>query len=244
MVRLENISMSFRKENQRKLFGREVQEVLKNIDLSVHEGECLAVLGESGSGKSTLGKIICRLLEPTQGKVVVESTVGIVFQDYLTSMNPRFTIRQILDESLRVRERREGRSFEYSGETLRLLSLVGLNSSFVDRYPHELSGGQLQRVAIARAIAIQPRLILFDEAISSLDAHTQVEIMDLLLKLKEEFGFTYIFITHDITCVTYFCTHVVFLHQGKLVERCEVRHLNQVVHDYSKALLYSVDDEE
>lgn len=118
--------------------------------------------------------------------------------------------------------------------------LVGLNDSYANRYPHELSGGQLQRVCIARAVACQPEIILFDEAISSLDAHTQVQIMDLLRELKEKLGLTYIFITHDLTSVTYLCDDALFLYHGRITEHIPVSHIAQTKDEYAKKLLASI----
>ena len=117
---------------------------------------------------------------------------------------------------------------------------IGLNASYADRYPHELSGGQLQRVCIARAVACQPEIILFDEAISSLDAHTQVQIMDLLRELKEKLGLTYIFITHDLTSVTYLCDDVLFLYHGRITEHIPVSRIAETKDEYAKKLLASI----
>ena len=142
--------------------------------------------------------------------------------------------------SLSGRERRE--RIDYAEETAQLLRLVGLDESFAKRFPHELSGGQLQRVCIARAIACRSELILFDEAVSSLDAHTQVQIMDLLLELKEKLGLTYIFITHDLTSITYFCSRVIFLKDGSVVADSPVSELSKLDVPYAKELLGAVLD--
>lgn len=130
--------------------------------------------------------------------------------------------------------------YEILEEINRLLELVGLNSSYANRYPHELSGGQLQRVCIARAVACQPEIILFDEAISSLDAHTQIQIMDLLHDLKEKLGLTYIFITHDLTSVTYLCDDVLFLYHGRITEHIPVSRIAETKDDYARKLLASI----
>src|SRR5699024_7096257 len=133
------------------------------------------------------------------GRRNLQNKLSVVFQDYTTSANPRFRVKDIIGEGLTVRERRERGRLERNKETAALLELVGLPADFADRFPHELSGGQLQRVCIARAVACKPEVILFDEAISSLDAHTQVQVMDLLQDLKEKLGVTDVFITHDQT---------------------------------------------
>ena len=139
-----------------------------------------------------------------------------------------------------MRERREGSKLDREKEIAYLLELVGLPSDFAKRFPHELSGGQLQRVCIARAVACKPEIILFDEAISSLDAHTQVQIMDLLRELKEKLGLTYIFITHDLTSITYLCDDVLFLYQGHVTEYMAVGRISETRDEYARRLLESI----
>ncbi|BEU87061.1 hypothetical protein TAMA11512_05250 [Selenomonas sp. TAMA-11512] len=257
MLELNDIVVSFKKEVQKKIFGTERKTVLHGISLAVRKGECLGILGESGSGKSTTGRVLAGLLKPDSGTVRIEGQdvyasrkgrdhlkdrLSIVFQDYTTSANPRFTIRQVIAEGIAVGERKTGESVNRAEETVRLLELVGLNADFAKRFPHELSGGQLQRVCIARAIACKSEIILFDEAVSSLDAHTQVQIMDLLLELKEKLGLTYIFITHDLTSITYFCSRVIFLKDGVVVADSPVRELSNLDVPYAKELLGAVLD--
>ncbi|MFQ7857259.1 MAG: ABC transporter ATP-binding protein [Flavonifractor plautii] len=163
-----------------------------------------------------------------------------VFQDYTTSANPRFRVKDIIGEGLTVRERREGGRLERKKEMAALLELVGLPTDFAGRFPHELSGGQLQRVCIARAVACKPEVILFDEAISSLDAHTQVQVMDLLRDLKEKLGLTYVFITHDLTSITYLCDDVLFLYQGRVTEYLPVSRISETKDEYARRLLESI----
>ena len=139
-----------------------------------------------------------------------------------------------------MRERLEGSKLDREKEIAYLLELVGLPSDFAKRFPHELSGGQLQRVCIARAVACKPEIILFDEAISSLDAHTQVQIMDLLRELKEKLGLTYIFITHDLTSITYLCDDVLFLYQGHVTEYMAVGRISETRDEYARRLLESI----
>lgn len=225
------------------------------MSLTVKEGTCLGILGESGSGKSTMGRVLCGLLKPDSGEAVLDGVsvyasragrrnlqnkLSIVFQDYTTSANPRFRIRDIIGEGLNVQERREGKKLDRKAETSRLLELVGLPADFAERFPHELSGGQLQRVCIARAVACKPEIILFDEAISSLDAHTQVQVMDLLRELKDRLGLTYIFITHDLTSITYLCDDVLFLYQGRVTEHLPVERISETKDEYARKLLESI----
>lgn len=238
-----DISVSFLKEKQEKLLGKERQQVLKKVSFFLREGECLGLLGESGSGKSTLGRVLSGLLKQDSGTLEREGRISIVFQDYTSSVNPRFQVFQIIGESLDVLSKQGGKHFskgEKKEKILELLQLVGLREEHYNRFPHELSGGQLQRVCIARAIALEPKIILFDEAISSLDAHTQVQVMDLLKDLQEKFSFSYFFITHDLSSISYFCHRVLFLYQGEIVENLEVDKLHKVQHPYGKKLLHSI----
>ena len=272
MLELNDICVSFRSERQEKLFGTSRDQILFDVSLRVPQGTCLGILGESGSGKSTLGRVICGLLKPDRGEVRIHGTsvyasrsgrknlqkrLSVVFQDYTTSANPRFRVKEIIAEGLAARERNQKNNGGIAGitntaqpgtpakwnrqeETSHLLELVGLNASYADRYPHELSGGQLQRVCIARAVACQPEIILFDEAISSLDAHTQVQIMDLLRDLKEKLGLTYIFITHYLTSVTYLCDDVLFLYHGHVTEHIPVSCIAETKDAYAQKLLSSI----
>ncbi len=255
MLEVNNVCVSFRSERQEKIFGTARNQVLFDVSLKVSQGTCLGILGESGSGKSTLGRVICGLLKPDTGEVKIQDVsvyasrngrknlqkrLSVVFQDYTTSANPRFRVKEIIAEGLAARERNQKIRLNRLEEINRLLELVGVNSSYANRYPHELSGGQLQRVCIARAVACQPEIILFDEAISSLDAHTQIQIMDLLHDLKEKLGLTYIFITHDLTSVTYLCDDVLFLYHGRITEHIPVSRIAETKDDYARKLLASI----
>ena len=255
MLEVNNVCVSFRSERQEKIFGTARNQVLFDVSLKVSQGTCLGILGESGSGKSTLGRVICGLLKPDTGEVKIQDVsvyasrngrknlqkrLSVVFQDYTTSANPRFRVKEIIAEGLAARERNQKIRLNRLEEINRLLELVGLNSSYANRYPHELSGGQLQRVCIARAVACQPEIILFDEAISSLDAHTQIQIMDLLHDLKEKLGLTYIFITHDLTSGTYLCDDVLFLYHGRITEHIPVSRIAETKDDYARKLLASI----
>lgn len=247
MVEVKDLKMHFRSE----LTG-EKQKVLKGLNFTVEKGDCLAILGESGSGKSTLARILVGLLKPSGGTYEIfgknpyknrenrrflSEQISIVFQDYNTSVNPRFTVMETIKESLDMLCKRKKITMDKEAKVLEYLQTVGLDESILDRFPHQLSGGQLQRVCIARAIAIEPKVILFDEAISSLDAHTQVQVMDLLKDLQEKFGFTYVFITHDLTAVTYLCNKVMFLYQGKITEMIDVSDIAKTTDPYAKKLV-------
>ncbi|MGL5437399.1 MAG: ABC transporter ATP-binding protein [Lachnospiraceae bacterium] len=254
MIEASQINVSFRKENQTRVFGIDRQQILHDVSFRVSEGECLGILGESGSGKSTLGRVMCGLLKPDSGSILLDgepvygrgkkgrTLMSVVFQDYTTSANPRFSVSKLIGEALKVRGRREQIRLNYQEEINHLLELVGMDQTYAQRFPHELSGGQLQRVCIARAIAVNPKVILFDEAISSLDAHTQVQVMDLLKDIQKKKNLTYVFITHDLTSITYFCDRVLFLYQGNNVETTDVEAIAGVEHPYSQKLLESILD--
>ena len=253
MLEVNNVCVSFRSERQEKLFGTTRDQVLFDVSLKVPQGTCLGILGESGSGKSTLGRVICGLLKPDSGELKIHGTsvyasrsgrknlqkrLSVVFQDYTTSANPRFRVKEIIAEGLAARERNQKIRLNQAEETSRLLELVGLNASYADRYPHELSGGQLQRVCIARAVACQPEIILFDEAISSLDAHTQVQIMDLLRELKEKLGLTYIFITHDLGAISKVADRILVVNSGHVVDSGSFDHILKHADDpYTRMLV-------
>ena len=257
LLEAKNVNVSFKKENQKTIFGKERQQVIKNVSLSLKKGECLGIIGESGSGKSTLGKTLIGLLKPDSGNIIfdgvdmynatkeekrkIQQKISIVFQDYTSSANPRFLVKDIIGESLRVLERKHGKKIDKVSKIKELLETVGLNEGFMNRYPHELSGGQLQRVCIARAVATEPQFILLDEAISSLDASTQTQVMDLLKNLQNKYKLSYIFITHDLPSVTYMCDKVLFFHDGEIVEKVEdIYELSKVKSSYAKKLLNSI----
>ncbi len=250
MIKVENLNMHFKSE-----LNSSMQHVLKNLSFEIQEGDCLAVLGESGSGKSTLGRILIGLLKPTDGnyhfleqepykrrknKKILQENVSVVFQDYNTSVNPRFTVREIIRESIKVLQRRRKIKVNIEEKIKEYLGAVGLDETYLDRFPNQLSGGQLQRVCIARAIAVQPKIILFDEAISSLDAHTQVQVMDLLKEIKDKYNLTYVFITHDLTSVTYLCNKVLFLYKGEITEMIDVDQIGNTKDEYANKLLSTI----
>ena len=233
MLELKNINVSFRSERQDKIFGHTRQQVLFDVSLAVKEGTCLGILGESGSGKSTMGRVLCGLLKPDSGEAVLDGVsvyasragrrnlqnkLSIVFQDYTTSANPRFRIRDIIGEGLTVQERREGKKLDRKAETSRLLELVGLPADFADRFPHELSGGMLQRAMIAAAIVNRPKLLLLDEPTTALDVTIQAQILEMLKKLNRESGVSMLFISHNLNVVRKLCRRVAVMQRGVLVE--------------------------
>ena len=254
LLKASNITKSY---TQKKFLKKFVKTVLNDVSLSLEQGKCLGIIGESGSGKSTLGRIITGIEKADSGVVEfegknihqkenrnVKNDISIVFQNYVSSVNPRFSVAQIIAEPLIISSQVNKNKIDkkkIDDEVKKLIKIVGLSEEFLERFPNELSGGQLQRVCIARAIVTKPKFILLDEAVSSLDVSTQVEILDLLQKLKKEYNLSYIFITHDLLTITYICDSVIFFKDGKIEEKInDIRNLKNIKKDYSKRLLEAV----
>ncbi|SMP76766.1 nickel transport system ATP-binding protein [Desulfonatronum zhilinae] len=224
------------------LFAKSRQEVLKGVSFVMGQGECVGIVGESGSGKSTLGRIILGLEKPDGGLVAFSREKAgsalarsVVFQDYTTSVNPRMRIAEVVAEPLLALGLNASARKKRVAE---LLEEVGLSQELTDRYPHQLSGGQLQRVCIARAIAPKPAFILCDEAVSSLDVSVQSQILALLRDLKERYRISYLFITHDITVAAYICDKLLFFKDGRIVEQLDdLAMLPRAENPYARQLL-------
>lgn len=231
-------------------------KAVDGISLFVKKRETLGIVGESGSGKSTAGRTFIRLYEPSEGKVLfngrdishlseselirtVRKNIQMIFQDPYASMNPRKTLKSILSEPLITHKLhdRNGRDEKIAD----LLDRVGFNPSFINRYPHEFSGGQRQRIGIARALALNPELIIADEAVSALDVSIQAQIINLMEDLQEEFGLTYIFISHDLSVVRHISDRVAVMYLGKIMEFARKKDLyEEPLHPYTNALLSAV----
>ena len=200
-------------------------KAVDGVSLELHRGETLGVVGESGSGKSTLARVITGLQKPTEGSVELDGKAAMVFQDPLGSLNPRMTVRATLDESLRVRKFEGLKVREPSNsQTLKLsnpkelLEMVGLDSSALNKYPHEFSGGQRQRICIARAIAAKPELLICDEAVSALDLSIRAQVLELLGDLKKKLGLSLLFITHDLGVVQHVADRILVMNRGRIIE--------------------------
>ena len=254
LLKVLNIKKSY---TQKKFLKKSVKIVLNDVSLSLEQGKCVGIIGESGSGKSTLGRIITGIEKADSGVVEfegknihqkengnVKNDVSVVFQNYVSSVNPKFSVAQIIAEPLIISSQVNKSKIDKNKideEVKKMIKIVGLSEEFLERFPHELSGGQLQRVCIARAIVTKPKFILLDEAVSSLDVSTQVEILDLLQKLKKEYNLSYVFITHDLLTITYICDSVIFFKDGKIEEKIDdIRNLKNIKKDYSKKLLEAV----
>lgn len=221
--------------SKKNIFGKTLDyfKAVDNITLDVYKGETLGLVGESGCGKTTLGRTILRLIDPIDGQIIFNGEkilekkgnqlkpfrkkMQIIFQDPNSSLNPRMRIGKAIEEAMMVQKIANSKS-EAQKKTIELLSKVSLDKSFYRRYPHELSGGQKQRVCIARALAVNPEFIVCDESVSALDVSVQAQVLNLLNDLKQEFGFTYIFISHDLSVVKHMSDRIVVMKEGKIVE--------------------------
>jgi oligopeptide/dipeptide ABC transporter ATP-binding protein len=225
------------------------------VTFSIARGRTLGLVGESGCGKTTVGRSVLRLVEPTGGSVRFEGRdvlvtrgeplrqlrrrMQIVFQDPYGSLNPRMTVRGILEEGLVIH--RMGTPHERFTRMVGALERTGLARAALDRYPHEFSGGQRQRIAIARALVLEPELVVLDEPISALDVSIQAQVVNLLLDLREQFGLTYLFISHDLSVIEHASDEVAVMYLGRIVERAEAGRLARgPLHPYTQALFSAV----
>ena len=218
------------------VYARTVGQVkaVDGVSFELHCGETLGVVGESGSGKSTVARVITGLQKPTDGSFELRGKVAMVFQDPLGSLNPRMTIRAILQEAISQRQSNK--------QTIeQLLQMVGLDAAALDKYPHEFSGGQRQRICIARAIATGPELLICDEAVSALDLSVRAQILELLEDLKRKLGLSLLFITHDLGVVQHIADRVVVMNRGKIIEEGPCGQvLKAPREEYTRYLLSSV----
>ena len=239
------------------VFMKEIAAVkaVDGVSLTIDEGETVGLVGESGCGKTTFGRAILRLEEPTSGEIYFEGesilsydknkmqalreNMQIIFQDPFSSLNPRKTVAHIIGEPLLVHGMRSRKKREE--KVLELLRVVGLRKEHMRRYPHQFSGGQRQRIGVARALALHPKLIVCDEAVSALDVSIQAQVINLLKDLQDEFGLTYLFISHDLSVVEYVSDRVAVMYLGKIVEFAPSQALYRTpLHPYTQALLSAV----
>ncbi len=241
LLQVRNVSKRF---VQQRMLSRKkfVVQSLEEIDLNLRQGATLAVLGRSGSGKSTLARCIAGFETPDSGEILLDGQkqwprqkVQMIFQDAATSLNPRFTARQIIAEPLEIA--RWKTDLERTARALDLLDEVGLDPAWAGRLVGEFSGGQRQRLALARALAVQPRLLVMDEALSGLDLPLQAQMVRLLMELQARHGLTYLYISHDLNFISLFAQEVIVMEAGRIVERLAPSRLGQASHPATRALV-------
>jgi len=244
-------------KNLKKYFPvrKKLLRAVDNVSFSIEQGETLGLVGESGSGKSTLGRCILRLIEPDSGEIIFDGVdlrklkgeelrqkrrfMQIIFQDPLASLNPMMTVGQNIEDPLIIHN--IGTKEERRRAVEELLEIVGLGKEVIDAFPHEFSGGQQQRVGIARALALNPKFIVADEPVSSLDVSIQAQIVSLLYELKRRFKISYLFISHDLAVVRYLSDKVAVMYLGAVMEYAPKEELYEnPLHPYTRALLASV----
>lgn len=255
LLRIENLKKTFSIPTS--LFRKPLTlTALEDINFTVQQGETLGIVGESGCGKSTLGRCILQLLTPDKGRVLWlgqdltelepetmrkrRQDLQIIFQDPLASLNPRMTVGDIIADPLKTLRPDVSRT-ERRARVIRMMEAVGLLPEMINRYPHEFSGGQAQRIGIARALITEPKLIVCDEPVSALDVSIQAQILNLLSELKDEFGLTLVFISHDLSVVRHVSDRILVLYLGRIAELASGEQLyTEPKHPYTRALLTAV----
>lgn len=257
LLEIKNLSKYFPVGNSGVFFRKEVVKAVETASFTMQAGKTLGLVGESGSGKTTIGRMVIKLLKPDAGEIVFEGhnilhlhgkafrqiqpKIQMVFQDPYSTLNPRFTLRQIIQEPMKLNK--DLISEDIEERTRKLMQAAGLKENQIDRLPHEFSGGQRQRIAICRALALNPRLIVCDEAVSALDVSIQAKILNLLMDLQQEFNPAYLFISHDLSVVRLISDTVAVMYLGKIMEIGPAEEVTaKPLHPYTEALLASVPD--
>lgn len=250
LVELKNVSLTFNKGKSNEV------KAIDNVSFDIYEGEVFGLVGESGSGKTTVGRAILKLYDITEGEIdfqgkTISTLKGkelkefrkdaqMIFQDPQASLNGRMKIKDIVAEGLDIHDLTSSKE-EREERVQHLIDLVGLNKDHLTRYPHEFSGGQRQRIGIARALAVKPKFIIADEPISALDVSIQAQVVNLMKRLQEKQGLTYLFIAHDLSMVKYISDRIGVMHWGKMLEIGTSDDVyNNPIHPYTKSLLSAI----
>ncbi|MED1722925.1 dipeptide ABC transporter ATP-binding protein [Brevibacillus parabrevis] len=255
LVEVRNLKKHF--VVQKSFLGRSstLLKAVDDVSFTIFRGETFGLVGESGCGKSTIGRTLLKLYEPTAGEIIFDGQpitrlthkemlpyrkkMQMIFQDPYASLDPRMTIAQIIGDPLAVHNIYRGK--DRVDRVKELIELVGLKADHLNRYPHEFSGGQRQRIGIARALAVEPEFIICDEPISALDVSIQAQVVNMLEELQEQFGLTYLFVSHDLSMVRHISHKVGVMYLGSLVEYASVHDLyTNMQHPYTRALLSAV----
>ncbi|MCW4048802.1 MAG: dipeptide ABC transporter ATP-binding protein [Candidatus Bathyarchaeota archaeon] len=255
ILKIENLKKYFPLRGG--IFSKQIASVraVDDVSFDVKEGETFGLVGESGCGKTTLGRCVLLLTQPTDGKIFFEGRdlikmkkkelrtlrqrTSMIFQDPYSSLNPRMTVGDIIGKPLEIHKLAKGE--EKTRKVIELMKMVGLSEEHIYRYPHEFSGGQKQRIGIARALAVNPKLIVADEAVAALDVSVRAGILNLMKELQKELGLTYIFISHDLSVVKHICDKVAVMYLGEIVEIAESEEIfNHPLHPYTKALISAI----
>ena len=259
MTNTENRKKLVEVKHLKQYFGskKNVVKAIDDISFEIYEGETFGLVGESGSGKSTTGRALLRLYKPTDGEILFEGKeianlkkgkellefrkeAQMIFQDPYASLDGRMKVRDIIAEGIDIHGLAKTAE-ERDAMVDELLEIVGLNKEHANRYPHEFSGGQRQRIGIARALAVNPKFIVCDEAISALDVSIQAQIVNLLKRLQKEIGLTYLFIAHDLSMVKYISDRIAVMYRGRIVEMGSAECVyNNPQHPYTKSLLSAI----
>jgi ABC-type oligopeptide transport system ATPase subunit len=252
LLELKDVHKHYRLPREKLLAPAPLTRAVDGVSLTVHAGKSLGIVGESGSGKSTLGRLAMALERPSAGQVLLNGVdlnalsaaelraarkqFQMVFQDPYGSLDPRHTVARIVGEPLEAQ--REVSRAERRERAMAMLDAVGLRAADGGKYPHEFSGGQRQRIAIARALVTHPSLIVADEPVSALDVSVQAQVLNLMLDLQQQFGVTYLFISHDLAVVDHVCAEVAVMHRGKIVEQGSPQKLfSAAEHPYTRRLI-------
>jgi oligopeptide transport system ATP-binding protein len=255
LLQIRNIKKYF--PVRKGLLQRKVADVkaVDDVSFELHKGQTLGLVGESGCGKSTLGRTVIRLYEPTAGEIIFRGrnfselsgkelraerrNVQMIFQDPYASLDPRMTIAALIEQPFKIHGLLSKE--ERQAKVEQLIQLVGLKPYHLNRYPHEFSGGQRQRISIARAIALEPELIIADEAVSALDVSIQAQVLNLMKDLQARMGLTYLFISHDMGVIEHMCDEIAVMYLGRIVEKAPTEEFfKKPLHPYTQALLDSV----